>query len=236
MAGPKTIESGTLLIGSAFPSPPFELVRDETDTGFDAELMRAICGQIGLRWKLVKYEGADFNRIFDGLRTGDYDTVISAVTITPEREKVAFFSEPYLESDQALIVNTARTPQLESVQGLSDQVVGVQAGTTSETFARDLQTGGTLRDVRSYPYRALLDAVEDLGGGRIGALICLTPVAAWLVRDQSDLEVAQQIPTGERLGIAFAPGNVGLRDAVNRALTTCRSNGTLERLERRWLQ
>src|SRR5581483_11312721 len=98
MAALKTIEAGTLRIGSAFPSPPFEVVREEVATGFDAELMRAVCGQIGLRWSLVKYEGADLAGIFDGLRTGDYDAVISGLTITPDRERVALFSDPYLET------------------------------------------------------------------------------------------------------------------------------------------
>jgi ABC-type amino acid transport substrate-binding protein len=47
--------------------------------------------------------------------------------------------------------------------------------------------------------------------------------------------VVQTLETGERLGVAFAPGNVTLRDAVNEALDVCRSDGILERLERRWM-
>ncbi len=236
MAGPKTIESGTLLIGSAFPYPPFELERDQTDTGFDAELMRAICGQIGLRWKLVKYRGDDFDRIFDGLRTGDYDTVVSGTAITPEREKVALFSAPYLEAAQSLVVNTTRTPEVTSTDELSDQVVGVQTGHTSDLVARELQAEGKLRDIRYYPRAGLVDALDDLDAGRVGGFITLLPVATWLVKERPDLAVVQELPILERLGIAFGPGNVGLRDAVNRALAECRSNGTLERLERRWLQ
>jgi ABC-type amino acid transport substrate-binding protein len=64
----------------------------------------------------------------------------------------------------------------------------------------------------------------------------LLPVAKWLVKDRPDLVVVEEIPTHEQLGIAFAPGAVALRDAVNRALAECRRAGTLERLERRWLQ
>jgi polar amino acid transport system substrate-binding protein len=236
MAGPKTIEPGTLRIGSAFPDPPFEVERDGVDSGFDAELMRAVCGQLGLRWKLIKYSGADFNGIFDALRTGDYDAVISATTITADREKVALFSEPYLDVGQGLVVNTTRTPQIESTDDLSDQVVGIQTGNTSDVLAQELKANGQLRDIRSYPYGAVVDALDDLSAGRIGGFLQLLPVAAWLVKDRPDLAVVQEIPTQERLGIAFAPGNVGVRDAVNRALGECRRNGTLERLERRWLQ
>ena len=236
MAGLKTIESGTLRVGSAFPDPPFEVEQDGVDTGFDAELMRAVCGQLSLRWKLIKYRGADFNGIFDGLRTGDYDAVISGTTIPADREKVALFSEPYLESGQSLVVNTIRSPQITSTDDLSDQIVGIQTGNTSDIVARELKANGKLKDIRYYPYGGVLDALDDLTAGRIGGFMKLFPVATWLVKDRPDLTVVQEIPTHEQLGVAFAPGGVALRDAVNRALAECRRSGTLERLERRWLQ
>jgi polar amino acid transport system substrate-binding protein len=235
MAGLKTIEAGTMRIGSAFPNPPFELEREGVDTGFDAELMRAVCGQVGLRWNLVKYDGADFNGIFDGLRTGDYDTVISGTTITPDREKVALFSEPYLESGPGLVVNTARTPHITSVDDLSDQVIGLRTGDSSDLVARQLLADGRLADLRYYPYGHALEIINDLDEGRIGGFMTLLPVATWLVKEHPDLAVKADLPTGERLGIAFAPGGVGLRDAVNQALAECRRTGLLERLERRWL-
>jgi ABC-type amino acid transport substrate-binding protein len=64
----------------------------------------------------------------------------------------------------------------------------------------------------------------------------LLPVARWLVKDRPDLDVVQEIHTDEFLGVAFAPDNRGLRDAVNTALRTLRESGAIDRLERRWLQ
>jgi ABC-type amino acid transport substrate-binding protein len=236
MAALQTIEAGTLLVASAFPDPPFELTQDGVDTGFDAELMRAVCGQIGLRWQLTKYEDDDFNGIFDGLRTRSYDAVASGTTITPEREKVALFSEPYLESGQSLVVNTTLTPHIESTNDLADQVVGIQTGNTSDIVARELEADGKLAGIRYYPYPGILAALDDLEAGRIGGVMKLLPVATWLVKDRDDLDVVEEIHTHEFLGIAFAPDNRGLRDAVNAALQTLRENGGIDRLKRRWLE
>jgi ABC-type amino acid transport substrate-binding protein len=236
MAALQTIEAGTLLVASAFPDPPFEVVKEGVDTGFDAELMRAVCGQIGLRWQLTKYEDDDFNGIFDGLRTHSYDAVASGTTITPEREKVALFSEPYLESGQSLVVNTVRTPHITSTDDLVDQVVGIQIGNTSDIVAKELKQEGKLAGIRYYPYHGILDALDDLTVGRIGAVMKLLPVATALVRDRPDLDVVQEIHTREFLGIAFAPDNRGLRDAVNAALRTLREGGAIDRLKRRWLE
>jgi len=234
MAALQTIEAGTLLVASAFPDPPFEVVQDGVDTGFDAELMRAVCGQIGLRWQLTKYEGDDFNGIFDGLRTRSYDAVASGTTITPEREKVALFSEPYLESAQSLVVNTMLAPHVTSAEDLIDQVVGIQTGNTSDIVASELQADGKLAGIRYYPYHGVLHALDDLEAGRIGGVMMLLPVATWLVKHRPDLDVVQEIQTHELLGIAFAPDNRGLRDAVNSALRTLRDRGAIDRLERRW--
>jgi len=236
MAALQTIEAGTLLVASAFPDPPFEVEQEGVATGFDAELMRAVCGQIGLRWQLTKYEDDDFNGIFDGLRTQSYDAVASGTTITPEREKVALFSEPYLESGQSLIVNTTRTPHITSTDDLVDQVVGIQIGNTSDIVAKELKEEGKLAGIRYYPYHGILDALDDLTAGRIGAVMKLLPVAAWLVKDRPDLDVVQELNTNEFLGIAFAPDNRGLRDAVNTALRTLREGGAIDRLKRRWLE
>src|SRR5215218_6768598 len=151
--------------------------------------MRAVCGQIGLRWQLTKYEDDDFNGIFDGLRTHSYDAVASGTTITPEREKVALFSEPYLESGQSLVVNVRRTPQVRSVDDLAGLVVGIQVGNTSDAVARELKARGAIADIRYYPYAGIARALDDLCAGRIGAFIKLLPVTTWLIRDRPELAV-----------------------------------------------
>ena len=197
--------------------------------------MRAICGRLQLSLKPVKYHGDDFNGIFDGLRSHAYDAVISGTTITPERERLALFSDPYLESGQSLVVNTQRTPQIRSVDDLADQVVGIQVGNTSDIVARELHARGAIAGIKYYPYGGILDALDDLSTGLIGAFMKLLPVTTWLVRDRPELAVVQEIPTHERLGIAFAHDNPALRDAVNSALATLRRDGQLDALTHRWL-
>ncbi len=235
MAEPRTIEPGAMLIATSSPFPPFAVEREDTDSGFDAELMRAVCGRLGLRWNLAKHEGDDCNAIFDGLRTGDHDAVVAATTITPDLEMVALFSEPYLTVDQALLVNAVANPHLTSTEDLATEVLGIEAGRTSEGIADDLLTAGSVRDVRRYPCGGITAAAEDLVAGRVGALVTLAPVARWLAADHDDLQVVETIATGEQLGVAITPGNTTLRDAVNEGLDVCREEGILERLERRWM-
>jgi len=230
-----TIEPGVLSVASAFPDPPFEVVEDGVDTGLDAELMELVCTRLGLRRAPVRYEGSDFNGIFNGLASRAYDAVISGTTITAEREKVALFSDAYLESGQSLVVNVERTPHVRSVDDLAGLTVGIQVGNTSDAVARDLQRRGMIAGIRYYPYGGIDGALDDLSAGRIGAFIKLLPVMRWLTRGRSELAIVQQIPTHERLGIAVALGNAELRDAVNRVLADLQGSGELDRLTERWL-
>src|SRR5215212_232692 len=229
-----TLEPGVLKVASAFPDPPFEVNVDGANTGFDVELMQLICADLGLAGHPVRYTGDDFNRIFDGLADGSYDAVISGTTITPEREQVALFTVPYLEFNQGLVVNATQTPQIESVADLHGQVVGIQTGNTSDLVARKLLAEGAIRAIRYYPYHGILTALDDLSAGHIGAFIKLFPVVSWLVRECHDLAVIQQIPTHEKLGIAFAKTNVELCKAVNKTLANIKDNGSFDDLYQKW--
>jgi len=58
-------------------------------------------------------------------------------------------------------------------------------------------------------------------------------VAAWLVKGRRDLAVIQQIPTHEKLGIAFAKTNVELCAAVNKAQANIKKRGIFDALCRK---
>lgn len=229
-----TLKPDVLQVASAFPDPPFELTRDGMATGFDIDLLQQVCDDLGLRRESVRYTGADFDGIFAGLAEGRYDAVISGTTITPYREQLARFSVPYGEFNQGLIVNVTRTPQITSVAGLRGEAVGVQSGNTSQIIARNLLAEGAIARIAYYPYDGIGAALDDLVAGKIGAVIKLHPVAAWLVRDRPQLAVVAQIPTHERLGIAVALGNVALGEAINASLSRLKADGRFATLARTW--
>ena len=228
-----TLTPGTLIVASAYPDPPFDLIDDGSASGFDIELMRAICAQLGLVRQPVRYSGDDFNGIFDGLANRSYDAVISGTTITPDRSAIALFS-PYLEFNQGVAVNRRSTPNVASLADLRGLTAGIQSGNTSDIVAKRLLAQGAIGDIKYYPYHGIAAALDDLEAGRIGLVIKLHPVIAWLVRNRPALSVAIEVPTHEKLGIAFAKQNQALCEAVNRALAALRENGEFARLQARW--
>ncbi len=229
-----TCEPGTLIVASAYPDPPFDIMQDGTPTGFDLELMRAICAQLKLTMRPVRYPGSDFNGIFAGLEQRIYDAVISGTTITPERAERVVFSKPYLTFNQGVAVNRRTSPRVGSEADLRGLVAGIQHGNTSDFVARRLREQGIIADIRYYPYDGIGAAINDLESGHIGLVIKLFPVISWLIKDRPRLTVALQVPTNEELGIAFAKSNQPLCDAVNETLDALKRDGTFAALEARW--
>ena len=229
-----TATPGTLIVASAYPDPPFDVLEEDEASGFDIELMRAICSQLRLTLRPVRYSGDDFNGIFDGLATGSYDAVISGTTITPERSAVALFSQPYLEFNEGVAVNRRLTPNAASVGDLRGMTAGIQSGNTSDFVAKRLLAEGAIAGIKYYPYHGIATVLDDLEAGRIGLVIKLFPVISWLVKNRPQLAVGLEVPTREQLGIAFAKQNHPLCEAVNRALATLHDNGEFARLQARW--
>ena len=229
-----TLNPGTLVIASAYPDPPFELIENGVTAGFDVQLMQAICAHLGWTLQRVRYLGDDFNRIFDGLAKRTCDAVISGTTITPERAATVLFSQPYLEFNQGVAVNRHRMTNITSAADLHGLTAGIQSGNTSDVVAKRWLAEGVIAGIRYYSYDAIASALDDLEAGRIGLIIKLFPVISWLVKDRSQLAVAMQVPTHEQLGIAFAKDNVGLCNAVEGTLQTLRKNGEFARLQSHW--
>lgn len=229
-----TLNPGILIVASAYPDPPFEVMLKGSAGGFDLELMRAICAQLGLALQLVHYSGDNFNGIFDGLVKQSCDAVISGTTITPERSAIALFSQPYLEFNQGVAVNRRLTPNVSTTTDLRGLIAGIQSGNTSDAVARWLRAEGIIAGIKYYPYHGIATALDELEAGRIGLVIKLFPVISWLVKARPQLVVAMQVPTHEQLAIAFAKENTALCEAVNRSLAALRDNGEFARLKARW--
>src|SRR5262249_49801325 len=129
---------GTLKVASDATYPPFESVNSTTGKieGFDIDLMNAIARKADFR---IEHHNALFDTIFTALANGQYDVVISAATITAERQQVVSFSDPYFVAGQVIVVRKTDTAKIKSAQDLAGKTVGVQTGTTGEQVTKGIQ-------------------------------------------------------------------------------------------------
>lgn len=224
----------TLRVGVAYPDPPFNGMGEDRG-GLDIDLISAIGDRLGATVRLVPYEGADFNGIFDGLTAGIYDCVIAGTTVTPERQRRADFAPPYLISGQSLAVDTARLPRVHSIDDLAGLTIGVQRGNTSQPIAQRLVAEGRAAGVRVYDYGGIRGALDDLATGGCDAFMKLAPVLTELVKPIADVEVVQRGISREEIAIAVPLGDDAALRRITDAQAELETDGTLQTLRRRWL-
>ena len=99
--------------------------------GYDIDLANLLAKQLGIE---VKFKNITFDNLFPALEQHQIDMIISAVTITPERQKKYTFSESYLNAGQVIITQKANTI-IKAPSDLRGKKIGVQQGTTDESQA-----------------------------------------------------------------------------------------------------
>jgi polar amino acid transport system substrate-binding protein len=218
-----TIEEGVLTVGSDIPFTPFEYREGGELTGLDIDLMNAIAERLEIE---VDYVDAVFDTIFTDLAAGQFDAVISASTITPEREQEVNFSDGYFRSLQALTVQAGAG--ISSFDDLGEgHVVAVQSGTTGQIWAEDnLQAQGA--EIRAFPEAP--QTYDALEAGQVDGVVFDESSAIPEAAARPGLEVADTVETGEVYGIAVNPENQELLDAINQALAQIIEDGTYDEI------
>ena len=138
------VEAGTLTVCSDIPYAPFEFEGGDNGTGytgFDIDLLDAIAKKLDLK---LAVQDVGFDALQSGttLAAGTCDIGASAMTITEERKANIDFSDPYYDSLQSLLVRT--DSGITSIDDLSGKNVGVQQGTTGESYAGENAKGAQL--------------------------------------------------------------------------------------------
>ena len=215
-----------LTVGSDIPYPPFEQGKPGEYTGFDIELMEAIGEKISRK---PEFKDTSFETIFRDVAQGKFDAVISAATITEEREKAVDFSNPYYLSEQAVLVKEGS--DVKSISDLEGKTVAAQQGTTGLELAKE-----ELGDSEIRPFPEGPDAVNALKAGTVEGVIIDAPVAQNAVEKSGGVEIAEKIPTEEEYGIAVAQGDEEVLDEINKGLEEVMDDGTYKKIYEKWFK
>jgi ABC-type amino acid transport substrate-binding protein len=216
-----------LTVGSDIPYPPFEQKASGGGyTGFDVELMEAIGKEIGREPEFID---SSFETIFRDVAQGKFEAVMSAATITEEREEVVNFSLPYYLSEQAILVKEG-----SEITGLSDlkgKIVAAQQGTTGLELGKEKAEAKELR-----PYPEGPDADNALKAGVVEAVIIDAPVAKQQAEELGGIEIVEKVPTDETYGIAMAKSETGLLKEINEGLKEAIADGSYAKVYEKWFK
>lgn len=218
------------VVGTDAAYAPFESQGPGGDiVGFDMDVLTAVAAKAGISLKFVNtpWEG-----IFNTLASGERDMVISAVTITPERQQTMDFSAPYFDATQLIAVKAGS--KVQKFDDLKTLKVGVQNGTTGDEVVQKLQ-GKASPNIRRFESTPL--ALKELESGGVDAVVADNGVVAHYIANNAaaqfvSLQDASFAP--EQYGIAFKKGNAELQGKINAGLAAIRADGTYDTIYARY--
>lgn len=227
-ASSKTGSSETAKILKVATDPtfaPFEFMDNQNKpTGFDVDLINAIAAEMGYKTQIVS---SSFDGLIPSLQAGNYDTVIAAMTITPERQQSVDFSDKYLMATQFVAVKKGSS--ITSVADLKGKKIGVQNSTTGQTVMEGM-------GINPKKYEAIPDAMNDLLNGGIDAVVADSPVVLYFLKQNPNANIQYlkgDFPK-EFYGIAVKKGNADLQAKINESLKKLQDSGKYNDIYKKW--
>lgn len=234
---------GHLSVGSDIPYPPFEFEDDDgTLTGFDVDLVREVASRLGLENTDEDWISTNFDTIFQQLQSGArFDIIVAAVTAyapegTPaaetvaERKKRVDFTLPYYPSLQSLAVDTSQNPEVTGVDAIPEGArIAVQRATTGAFYAEEKLTGAELVQFAQAP-----QMFQALQAGQVVGVFNDLPVTIDLIEGKDNLEVVEQVDTGEEYAMGVSKENTELKDAIDGALQEMFDDGTFAEIFKKY--
>jgi polar amino acid transport system substrate-binding protein len=230
------ITPGTLTVGSDTTYPPQEYIDPTTNkaAGFDVDLITAVAQRMGLQAKIVTTK---FDTIIDDLVAKRFDVVISAVSVTPERQKKVDFV-PYFNAGESLLVQQGNPKNLKTPADLCGLPVGVQDGTIEQT---DLQTASNACKKMGKPpikLTVLQDqtaVVQLLANNRVVATYQDSPVTDYYIKQHpGQFQVGGSVIGAGPEGIVVRKGDTSMLDAIQTAFKQVKQDGIYHQLILKW--
>lgn len=221
------IDVAPIKIGGDNNYPPYEFVDDNDNfRGFNVDIIRAIAIELGLEIELVPNS---WENTMELLKTGEIDA-IQGMTMTPEREKIYDFTDEIVMNSQNIFV-LKNSSIINDINDLSGKKVSIQSKDVSKEITRRIP------DVTVIPKTNQLESLESLLSGEVDAYIGNRLTGIYYVQT-FDLTESVKI-VGEPLYptkycIAVDNGNTELLNLLNSGLKAIKSNGTYEKIYKKW--
>ena len=205
----------TLSMATEATFPPYEFLRGHEVVGIDVEISRAVAQRLGWNFRV---ENLEFDSVIPAVISRKADLAASGITVTEDRKRNVDFSVPYITTGIVVIYRKSRPYTDRSV--LKGRKIGVQSGTTSDTYILERLGQEPER------FKSTAEACAALLAGRCEFVISDIDPAKNCVKSEPELSVSGII-SSESYAIAVAKGRSELLDVVNATIQEVKEDGRL---------
>lgn len=205
---------------------PFEYKDGENFAGIDIDISKKIAEKLGVE---LRINDVAFDTLTTELASGKTNFVAAGMTENEDRKKNVDFSDSYFDATQSIIV--LKNSAIKSRADLNGKKVGVQQGTTGDTFCTNEDGTSDIKVASTERYSKGVDAVTDLINGKIDAVVIDDfPAKKFIQKNADKLVKLDEALTVEKYAIAVKKGDAEMLKVVNEVLVEMKSNGDLDKV------
>lgn len=215
---------------------PLNFVDEKTgqSVGWEYDAFNEIAKRLNARvdWKLTSWE-----TMIEAVRQGQFDVGMDGIGITDERKQQIDYSDPYMVSQQFMLVRADETrfTDAASFAANADLLVGAQHGTTNFYVAVYDVLDGNEDNPRIKLFDTFGASVQALKSGDVDLVLMDKTSAAGYMGASPDAFKLIGDPLGtEEFAFILTPGS-DLTAPINAALASMKADGTIDALNKKWL-
>ncbi len=209
---------------------PFETAAGTGVEGFDVDLGEAIAKDLNYQTKWIQH--AQFGKLFEFLKGGEVEMIISSVSISDELKKEFAFSEPYFDSSNT-IAHRRDNLAIKDLASLAGKKVGVQVARAAEAF---MEKQRTATNVMLTKFPTLDEALGALNRGELDAVVGDKPIMTFSIAKNystnlitTDVELNQN-----QYAVVVRPQEAKLLASINATIRRLKDAHQLEGWYDKW--
>ncbi len=201
--------------------------------GWEYDCFNEIAKRLNLKvvWNLSSWDA-----MIQAVRSGQYDVGMDGITINDERKTQVDFSDPYMVSQQFMLVRADETRFTNAKEFARDKklLVGAQPATTNFYVAVYNVLDGNESNPRIKLFETFGASVQALKSGDVDTVLMdATSIRGYIGANPGAFKSLSEALGTEEFGFILTPGSE-LLAPINAALKTMKDDGTIEKLNQKW--
>jgi len=184
----------------------------------------------------VEWKTSSWDAMIQSVQNGQFDIGMDGISITDERKKQIAFSDPYMVSEQFMLVRADenRFTDSKSFAANDKLLVGAQSGTTNFFVSVSDLLGGNDKSPRMKLFETFGASVQALKAGDVDTVLMDKAGADGnIAASPSSFKIIGNGLGHDEFGFIFKQGS-DLIAPINAALAAMRADGTLKALDKKW--
>nr|WP_316656825.1 transporter substrate-binding domain-containing protein [uncultured Gellertiella sp.] len=226
-------KSVVVVTENAYPPLQFIEPKSGKQMGWEYDAMDEIAKRLNFK---VEYQHTSWDAMIQSVSDGQYNIGMTGITIKEERKAKVDFSDPYMRSQQFMLVrgDEKRFSDAKSFSAFKDGLVGAQPGTTPFYTAVYEVLDGNEQNPRIKLFETFGATVQALKAGDVDTVLTDgTSGKGYVDASNGGLKIIGGPLGTEDFGFIFPKGS-DLVAPVNAAIASLKADGTLDKLNKKW--